>query len=379
MKYILPYHLGSGNRGCEGICRGISKILGIDKTKMLLFNMTKQEYVDDCILGLDKIATLKYKGNMLEETERNLFKILKKIGNESVYNEFISNYYVSNMSKGDVFLMTGGDIYCYKNGGDIPNLIAKKAKQKNIKSVIYCASFQNEFLTDSICEGLKNYDLIITRETISHTLLNHLNIENSIIPDPAFTLTSVPIQLPQYFKGKVLGLNFSEFTNNSTMFIENIKFIVDYCCKHGIQVCLIPHVFWKYQDDRETMKSIKKYFGDKIHYLDTKSMSYLEIRYVISQCAYFIGGRTHSMISAYCEGVPAIALGYSNKSIGIAADIGLPEYTVVDSKNLKSNLDIVLRLERLVQEENKIKEIYRNNMPKYIARAYGAKQLLENI
>lgn len=379
MKYILPYHLGSGNRGCEGICRGISKILETDSTQMLLFDMTKQEYIDDRVLGLDKIATLKYKGNIYEEIKRSVFKCLKKMGIESAYNDFISDYYLSNLSKDDVFLMTGGDIYCYENGGIIPNLIARKAKQKNIRSVIYCASFQNKFLTNEICEGLKNYDLIITRETISHNLLNKLNIDNTLIPDPAFTLQSVPVQLPEYFEGKVLGLNFSEFTNNSAIFLENIKLVVNYCYKHNIEVCLIPHVFWKYQDDRETMKALKGYFGDKIHYLNTKCMSYLEIRYAISQCSYFIGGRTHSMISAYCESIPAIALGYSNKSIGIARDIGLPEYTVIDSKNLKSDQDIISSLERLMQEEKLIKKIYRNNMPEYIDRAYAAKQLLDKI
>ena len=42
---------------------------------------------------------------------------------------------------------------------------------------------------------------------------------------------------------------------------------------------------------------------------------------MISQCRFFIGSRTHSVIAAYSSGVPTLALGYSIKSKGIAQDI----------------------------------------------------------
>lgn len=37
MKYILPFHIGGGNRGCEGISRGVSKILNATVDDLILF------------------------------------------------------------------------------------------------------------------------------------------------------------------------------------------------------------------------------------------------------------------------------------------------------------------------------------------------------
>ncbi len=35
MKYLFPIHLNSGNRGCEGIAKGTSILLGQDKSKLI--------------------------------------------------------------------------------------------------------------------------------------------------------------------------------------------------------------------------------------------------------------------------------------------------------------------------------------------------------
>lgn len=35
MKYYFPIHLDGGNRGCEGIAKGTSVILGVDKSNLI--------------------------------------------------------------------------------------------------------------------------------------------------------------------------------------------------------------------------------------------------------------------------------------------------------------------------------------------------------
>lgn len=103
-----------------------------------------------------------------------------------------------------------------------------------------------------------------------------------------------------------------------------------------LHILLIPHVMWKDQDDRVVSKKLRDYFGsDRISILDSEKLNYCQIRYVISKCNIFIGARTHAVISAYSTSVPAIALGYSIKSKGIAKDVGMPDWSVVDSKNIK--------------------------------------------
>ncbi len=377
MKYILPYHLGCGNRGCEGICRGISNIFNPRPTELILYNMTYSEFLDDKKLGLDEMGNLQYKGSIAFECGRTAVKALRKVGFGKPYNDYIANHYLEKGKPGDIFLMTGGDIYCYENGYVLPNLLAKKAKAKGVKAVAYCASFEKKYLTANVVEGLENYDVILTRETISAETLNDLGIKNILVPDPAFTLEPLPVELPAFFYERpVVGLNFSPYTNSSEFFSKNVINLCKYCEEKGMDVCLIPHVFWKGQDDREAIKTILPMLGNNVHYLDCTQYSYLQIRYIISKCKYFIGGRTHSVISAYSTKVPCIALGYSVKSRGIAHDLGMPEYTVVDSKNLNGEMDLLDAFVRLTEEEHMIIAAY-SHLDEYIEKCYEARKILD--
>ena len=82
------------------------------------------------------------------------------------------------------------------------------------------------------------------------------------------------------------------------------------------------------------------------------------------------------MISAYSSYVPAMALGYSTKSIGIAKDIGLPEYLVINSKYLSTQYDLLENFKRMVEDEYVIKNIYSTNMPSYRNRAFRLHEIL---
>ena len=61
----------------------------------------------------------------------------------------------------------------------------------------------------------------------------------------------------------------------------------------------------------------------------------------ISKCRFFLGARTHAMISAYSVCVPSIALGYSIKSKGISKDLKMPDYTLIDYRNLKKQNELL--------------------------------------
>jgi polysaccharide pyruvyl transferase WcaK-like protein len=379
MKYILPYHLGSGNRGCEGICLGISKIFNLSNKELVLYNMSQEEYIDDCNLGIDKVGELHFKGTFIFEIVRFICKVINKIGFDKPYRLLLSNYYLSNADSGDVILMTGGDIYCYEGGYILPSYIVNAANKRNIKTVLYCASLEEKYLTDIVVKGLKQYDVIITRESLSKDILDRKGIPNVMIPDPAFSLKCIPVELPGYFNEKpVVGINISPYTDLAVNFAVNLKNLIDYIKKQGMEVCFIPHVFWKGQDDRDSMKRIATLVGDEVHFLDTKKMNYLQIRYVISKCAFFIGGRTHSVISAYCSHVPCLALGYSIKSRGIAKDIGMPDFTVINSKEL-CNSDVLLNSFIALQKNREtIMEVY-SSLDLYCQKSYEARKIVNEM
>ena len=376
MKVLLPYHLGAGNRGCEGIARGISSILDLKHTQLLLFDISEDDYQLDTYLGLNEIGELICtKQNKKVEVFRLICRLFQKIGISFFYNQLMSSYYVNKANLDDLIFITGGDIYCYKGGAKLPNLIVKKAKRKGVKTVLFGASVEEKLLNERIINGLKNYDLIITRETISFDTLTILGLKNYLYPDPAFFLNAEPCFLPDFFQKKVVGINFSPFTDTSNLFNQNICNLIDYILETGREVCLIPHVFWKGQDDRDSINYIANKYQKHVHVIDSENMSYLQIRYLISKCTFFIGGRTHSVISAYSTHVPCLALGYSIKSKGIAKDIGLPDYSVIDSNHLKSDKDVLEAFIQLEHGADEIIQIY-NDMDRYISRLNDLKNFL---
>lgn len=367
MKVYMPYHLGCGNRGCEGIARGIAKVLNLNKSQVVLFDFSSNEYQGDLALELNDIGELRCPQQEINfEIRRLVSRAFQKIGISFFYENLMSNYYIRDAKPGDWLFITGGDIYCYEGAGKLPNLIVKKAKMKGINTALFGVSMEKKFLTSDIVSGLRNFDVITTRETLSSNTLKNLGLANYLFPDPAFSLTPKECDLPDYFKRKVVGINFSSFTDTDTLFNESMSNLIEYLLGKNYEVCLIPHVLWKDQDDRIVMGKFKDKYKERIHVLKTEKMSYLEIRYAISKCKYFIGGRTHSVISAYSTGVPCLALGYSVKAIGIAKDLGLPDYTVINSKKLKNGNHFVESFKSLEDDEKRIKTLY-EGIPNYIS------------
>ena len=154
-------------------------------------------------------------------------------------------------------------------------------------------------------------------------------------------------------------------SNKAKQVLELINHILE---KTKYHILLIPHVFWKEQNDIVVCNMVKAKLNNnpRISILNSELLNYCEIRYVISKCKFFVGARTHSVISAYSMMVPTIALGYSIKARGIAKDIGMPEKLVVDFReNLKNSilLDAFLYLEN---NESQIRSILSQNIPPYV-------------
>lgn len=377
MRVFLPYHLGSGNRGCEGIARGIANIFQLKPNDLILYDISAYDDESDHRLGLNKVAQLRYKGTAIDEAKRFAARVFKRLGYQKPYMSFLCNYSLHDLTADDVVFITGGDIYCYEGQYVLPNMIAKKAKEIGARTVLYGVSMEEKLLTPEVVDGLKYYDQIVTRESISAETLNKKGLANSLYPDPAFSLSPVECNLPDYFNNKdVVGINFSTFTDKSSQFKENMINVIKYIVEQGMCVCLIPHVFWKGQDDRINIKEIADLFDHDVYTLDAEKLSYLEIRYLISKCKYFIGGRTHSVVSAYSTHTPCIALGYSVKSRGLAQDIGLPDYTLVDSKKLTSPTQLLEAFKQLEKHSQDIKKIY-ETMDEYAQRSYGARETVK--
>lgn len=384
MKYYFPIHLNGDNRGCEAIAKGTAIILKEQKENLIgLCTDVKL----DRKLGIDKFVTLQPSPQVGIIT-----KIIHKLQCGLVHDEwkrkvlrFKVEYdsFLSQLDADDVMISTGGDMMCYTENQVIYTV--DYLHKRGIRSILWGCSVGRNNLTPRKIKALKQFSWIYARETLTQEVLAEIGINNvSVYPDPAFVLLPELCKLPDSFsRGEVVGINLSNYVmggfNLNTPFAKEVDQLIMYILQNtDFQILLIPHVMWRGQDDRIISNLIQqKYNSNRIQILDSDSLNYCQIRYVISKCACFIGARTHSVISAYSTCTPAIALGYSIKSKGIAKDIGMPEIMVVDSKNLVKGK--IIEAFNYVRSKEWVSDKIYASMDKYRCEAMNAIEIINCI
>lgn len=385
MRMFFPIHLDGGNRGCEAIAKGTALILK-ERKENLIGLCTNIEL--DHRLKVDDYITLQptQKKNITFRIKNKLYKSI--IHDDWKRKSFIYRYdyssFLNQINKEDIMISTGGDMMCYGENQVIYTV--DYLHRHGIRSVLWGCSIGESNLTPRKLDALRKFSVIYARETLTKKVLENHGLGKVVVyPDPAFVLKPEECQLPECFsKGEVIGINLSNFVMGgfdlNSPFAKEVDGLMKYILQStDCQILLIPHVLWKGQDDRIVSQRIKtKYDSDRIFVLDSERLDYCQIRYVISQCKCFIGARTHAVISAYSTCTPAIAIGYSIKSIGIAKDIGMPEETLVDSVNIKRGQLLDTFRYTMVNLED-LKVFLKANMPKYREKAWNAAKIIDEI
>lgn len=379
MKYYFPIHLDGNNRGCEGIAKGTAKLLGVPKENLI--GLCRNVELDKR-LGIDKYVTLR-KMKQMSLAQRIVRKLISFVNlSKAVYYAYNAVYgkFINDMQTGDVLVSTGGDMMCYNDNEVI--FTNNVVHQKNRKSVLWGCSIAKNNLTPAKIGTLSKFTCIYTRESLTYDMLNSMGLKKVVLfPDPAFVLKPEKCDLSQIFQeGKVVGINLSNYVvggdNLDTPFGNEVRTLIDYIInKTDLNILLIPHVLWRGQDDRLIAEEIYREYGlnKRISTLNSEQLNYEQIRYAISKCSVFIGARTHAVISAYSTCVPAIALGYSVKSRGIAKDLQLNEKLVVDSKNFKKN-QLLDSFCYAISKESEIRLHLQKIIPEYIKRLDNLKE-----
>ena len=386
MKYYFPIHLDGGNRGCEAIAKGTALLLESKASN----NIGLCRDIElDTRLGLADYVTL-YPSNNLTPLQ----KVLRTIEAHSTSNpqkrgEILQKYDYLNFFKpvtsDDTMLSTGGDMMCYVNNQ--VNYTNNLMHSRGIKTILWGCSMGPENLTPEKEETLRNFSLVYARESLTFDFFKSLGLKNvCLYPDPAFILEPQDCELPECFRNsEVVGLNLSNYVlgdfSLDKPFGKEVSELMDYILNEtDLHILLVPHVTWPEQDDRKVAKIVRDYYkgSERISILDVDKLNYCQIRNVIGKCQYFIGGRTHAVISAYSMCVPALALGYSIKSRGIAKDLGLDNSLVVDSKHI-TNGQLLKSFKKLQQEGEKIRTHLETFMPIYKERTYGIRNDLQKL
>lgn len=383
MKYFFPIHLDGGNRGCEGIAKGTAILIGEPKENLIgLCSNIKL----DTRLSIDRYVSLQ---PYLKHTliKRIINKVCKTFLLPNPITPIDQNErFVSMFTSEDVLVSTGGDMMCYGNNQVITT--NEQAVNQGCKTILWGCSMGPENLTPEKEATLRKFSLIYARESLTYDFFKSLGLKNVVcLPDPAFVLQPEPCELPDCFKEeKVIGLNLSNYTVGAdsleTTFGNEVKKLIDYILlETDYHILIIPHVLWNGQDDRILSKAIVDTyykFKNRFSILDSENLNYLQIRYAISKCYAFIGGRTHAVVSAYSVCVPAIALGYSIKSKGIAMDLGLTEDLVVDTKKPVPNA-LLNAFKYVIVNYKILRNHLECTMPKYKEKSFEIKQVLKNI
>lgn len=381
MKFYFPLHLNGDNRGCEAIAKGSAVIL----------NEKKENVIGLCSdIDLDqKLGVGKYV-SMVPSPSIGSFKklqtIIYKLFHRKKWQRLSKNYqneydsFLDLITTDDVMVSTGGDMMCYGDNQAVYTI--ENVSQRNVKSILWGCSMGEKNLTPRKREALKKFSLVYARETLSEKFFKDLGLKNVICyPDPAFSLEPEEVSLPEFFaESGVIGINVSRLVigGNSldTPFGKEFCLLLDYIVKEtDLSVMLLPHVLWQSQDDRILIDAIMQKYAtfNRIFSVESEKFNYCQLRYLISKCRLFIGGRTHSVISAYSTCVPSLALGYSIKARGIAHDLELDERLVVNCVDYTSG-DLLNSFKFLLENEISIATHMKSIIPSYKARLNNFKQ-----
>lgn len=178
----------------------------------------------------------------------------------------------------------------------------------------------------------------------------------------------------------MVGFNISgllwagEYTNKNTFGLRTsyqqlVYTIIEYLIfSKQVRVLLLPHVFGREIASESDALVCEEIFDE----LAEKYQGYLgvlrtetdqcEIKSVIGSCQFFIGSRMHACIAALSQQIPAVAIAYSDKFIGVLDTVGVPSL-VADARQM-SNRQIVDLIDRAYEGRQELTSHLAQQIPK---------------
>ncbi|GHU75452.1 hypothetical protein FACS189461_1760 [Spirochaetia bacterium] len=198
--------------------------------------------------------------------------------------------------------------------------------------------FQNKRNLAIATRLLKYATKIYVRDLEFATEFEKLGISYKLEKDLSFHMKPQPVK--ENIQSKAVGLNisglayFNNFRALSGQF-ENYPFlireIINYFQSLGVPIYLISHSY-NYtnpeinNDDLCASKEVYNTIKNKDNvYVIGKDLKSPQIKYIISQCSFFIGTRMHANFAAIFTGTPVFGLSYSYKFAGAFDSLGLSD------------------------------------------------------
>lgn len=373
MKYVMYPHGGSDNHGCEAIVRATVKLLGKDAT------LYSNRPIQDTQVGLNKICHIEKdilpikKGSMAHLNALLKAKVLR---HHNAFDEASFRQIIKGARTADYFLSIGGDNYCYGHNNYI-YLVNQVVDRIGIPRILWGASVEPADIDERMLIDLKGYAKIWARESLTYEALLSKGLRQTfLLPDPAFQLERVDLELPDGFiEGNTVGINLSPMVmnceNGDNITFKNYEKLIEHIiATSDMQIALIPHVVWAENDDRVPLRLLYEKYKNTGRVVMIEDHNCMELKGYIARCRFMIAARTHASIAAYSTCVPTLVVGYSVKAKGIAKDIfGTYENYVLPVQSLSQEEDLTNAFDWIYQREDQIRTHLQSMMPEYRDRA----------
>ena len=374
-RIVMYLHGGSGNHGCEAIVNSTCHM--IEEIPKLLVTNSERE---DRYYSVEPLCDILQERKIAEHFFAHVwYYAWRKVFRDP--ESFMRYRFKEVMGKNlaPLYLSIGGDMYCYELSKKEAVTANSAFNRAGARTVLWGCSLEPELLQDPVVvEDMRRYALITPRESITTQALADAGITENVrqFPDPAFALQPEAAKLPFGFsEGNTIGINISPMIvrheSKSGITIENYRKLMDYILETtDCLIALIPHVMWKYNDDRLTINELYDGYQGNDRVVKFEDMSCQKIKYVISKCRAFIGARTHATIAAYSSCVPTLVVGYSVKARGIARDLfGAEEHYVLPVQNLSDPEELIGAFAWMMEREDEIRDGLQKRMPDYCKEA----------
>ena len=391
-KILIIVCSGTTNRGTEALVRGTISLL--EKAIGNNFEITLASSMPE----IDKNQKLPYvKTNIFRitpATQNPFFRLIRKVGRKlNIIDPYDFSSVIKSAEDADLVLEVGADNYdvAYNLYPSLHLLNKKLKKNTRGKLFLYDCSLNKESVNNQFLNQLNLFDVVSVREiqTFENIINVYPNASIEFLPDPAFIMKPSEISLPDFWiEGKMIGVNLSTLIVGSKYgsglkdkVLQSYKYMIDnILSKTDMSVVLIPHVMRR--ADLAILEEIKDMYkvNPKVCLISNEAYTAPELKYIISNCRFFVGARTHATIAAYSSCVPTLVLGYSTKSIGIARDLlGTDKGYVIPVQELVCKEMLWDSLFNIIKNESAELKHLKEVMPMYQERTYKMSDLFKKL
>lgn len=343
--YLIYGHGGSYNHGGEAITRCTIELL--------------RKIDSDCFITLSThfpMQDLEFGIDADEIVARNL----KGKTNKEIYQLTLDR-----ITSNTIAIQVGGDNYCYANWQRYAQ-IHEETKKCGGKSLLWGCSIDLEKIDDQLFHVLLDHDLILAREGITFQNLTRKGLNNVLqVSDIAFTLEPERVDFP--FDNYIV-INISPLVcRKNPDILDAVQKLIHFVLKETeYNIVLLPHVVMPVDNDFEVLSSLNTFESNRIALVSDK-LSAKQYKYIISKAHLCVAARTHVAIAAYSSLVPTLAIGYSTKAKGIAADLGFSDY-VVDVLDSDMEDKILSQFKNLFDKKENLRQRLMLQMETYKSR-----------